>query len=88
MLVNKNGIYYVHVCEQAHRAHSVGNSAIENLYIIIIPCRGSNGFNILLYGLGSKRDLLEQFQTKYLSQFSHLVVNGYFPSLTIKQVSR
>ena len=36
MLVNVNGIYYVHVCEQAHWACSAGNSAIENLCIIII----------------------------------------------------
>ena len=35
MLVNVNGIYYVHVCEQARLARSVGNSAIENLCIII-----------------------------------------------------
>ena len=36
MLVNVNGIYYVHVCEQARSARSAGNSAIENLCIIII----------------------------------------------------
>ena len=36
MLVNVNVIYYVHVCEQAHWARSAGNSAIENLCIIII----------------------------------------------------
>ena len=34
MLVNV--IYYVHVCEQARLARSVGNRAIENLCIIII----------------------------------------------------
>ena len=32
MLVNV--MYYVHVCEQARWARSVGNSAIENLCII------------------------------------------------------
>ena len=36
MLVNVNGIHYVHVCEQARWAHSAGNSAIENWCIIII----------------------------------------------------
>ena len=36
MLVNVNVISYVHVCEQARRARSAGNSAIENLCIIII----------------------------------------------------
>ena len=30
MSINVNGIYYVHVWEQAHWAHSAGNSAIEN----------------------------------------------------------
>ena len=36
MLVNVNVIYYVHVCEQARSARSAGNSAIENVCIIII----------------------------------------------------
>ena len=47
----------------------------------------SNGFNILLYGLGSKRNLIEDFRTTMLKGFSHVVVNGYFPSLTVKHVS-
>ena len=36
MLVNVNGIYYVQVCEQARWARSTGNSAIENLCIIVL----------------------------------------------------
>ena len=36
MLVNVNVIYYVHVCQQVRWARSAGNSAIENLCIIII----------------------------------------------------
>ena len=38
MLVNVNGIYYVHVCEQARWARSAGNSAIEHvcMYVCII----------------------------------------------------
>ena len=35
MLVNVNGIYSVHVCEQARWARSAGNSAVENVCIII-----------------------------------------------------
>ncbi|NXX81176.1 ORC2 protein, partial [Urocolius indicus] len=42
------------------------------------------GFNIVLYGLGSKRDLLEKFRTSVLQDSVHLVVNGYFPSITVK----
>ena len=35
MLVNVNAIYYVHVCEQARWARSVGNSAIE-IYVLLL----------------------------------------------------
>ena len=46
-----------------------------------------NGFNVLLYGLGSKKVLLDQFRSSKLSQHLQVVVNGFFPSLTIKNVS-
>ena len=46
----------------------------------------SAGFNILLYGLGSKRELIESFRSEKLTGTTHLVVNGYFPGLTVKQV--
>lgn len=44
------------------------------------------GFNILLYGFGSKRDLLEQFRTHCLKKCWHLVINGFFPNITVKQI--
>ncbi|XP_066504196.1 origin recognition complex subunit 2 [Hoplias malabaricus] len=44
------------------------------------------GFNILLYGLGSKKFLLEKFRTTMLSDSVHLVVNGFFPSITLKSI--
>ena len=42
MLVNVDGIYYVHLFEQARWARSAGNSAIENLCIIIIIMNSVN----------------------------------------------
>ena len=48
----------------------------------------ANGFNILLYGLGSKRMLLESFAKCHLSSVPHIVINGYFPGLTVKQLLR
>ena len=45
-----------------------------------------NGFNILLYGLGSKQQLLEDFRKKHLHDSCHVVVNGFFPGLTVKQI--
>ncbi|TSL68204.1 Origin recognition complex subunit 2 [Bagarius yarrelli] len=44
------------------------------------------GFNILLYGLGSKKSLLEKFRCMMLSNSMHLVVNGFFPSITLKSI--
>ncbi|XP_062616415.1 origin recognition complex subunit 2-like, partial [Saccostrea cucullata] len=45
-----------------------------------------NGYNILLHGLGSKRTLIEDFRRSELKDVDHIVVNGYFPSLTIKHI--
>ena len=46
----------------------------------------SNGFNVLLYGVGSKQKLLEDFRKEHLTERCHLVINGFFPGLTVKQV--
>ncbi|KAL7270126.1 Origin recognition complex subunit 2 [Rhizina undulata] len=47
----------------------------------------SQGFNILLYGYGSKRKLLMFFAKQlYSGPGSIVVVNGYVPTLTIKDV--
>ena len=45
-----------------------------------------SGFNVLLYGLGSKKRLMEDFCKQCLPDSVYLVVNGYFPGLTVKQV--
>ncbi|XP_069471540.1 origin recognition complex subunit 2 isoform X2 [Ambystoma mexicanum] len=44
------------------------------------------GFNIILFGLGSKRNLLEKFRTDLLQDSLHVVINGFFPSITIKSI--
>lgn len=44
-------------------------------------------FNILLYGLGSKRHILKKFQTDCLVNLPVIVVNGFFPSLTLKDIT-
>jgi hypothetical protein len=59
--------------------------------INVSPCKElnslvhSDGHNLLFHGLGSKRFLLDMFRTTMLADFTHLVINGYFPSITIKQ---
>eukprot|EP00069_Balaena_mysticetus_P009184 bmy_20061T0 len=44
------------------------------------------GFNIVLYGLGSKRDLLERFRTTMLQDCIHVVINGFFPGISVKSI--
>ncbi|KAJ3594619.1 hypothetical protein NHX12_003926 [Muraenolepis orangiensis] len=47
---------------------------------------GKLGFSVVVYGLGSKKALLEEFRVSQLSQELHLVVNGFFPSITLKSI--
>lgn len=44
------------------------------------------GYTVLLHGLGSKRNLLQAFHKEKLAKEHVVVVNGFFPSLTIKDV--
>ncbi|KAL3280423.1 hypothetical protein HHI36_017905 [Cryptolaemus montrouzieri] len=43
-------------------------------------------FNILLYGLGSKKNVIDKFQYEFLGDSPVVVVNGFFPSLSIKDI--
>ena len=45
-----------------------------------------SGFNVLLYGFGSKKALMEDFEKRYFVDGGVIIVNGFFPSLTPKQV--
>ncbi|KAF9435963.1 Origin recognition complex subunit 2 [Entomortierella beljakovae] len=45
-----------------------------------------SGFNLLIYGYGSKRQLLTKFATTILTDAPLIIVNGYFPTLTIKEI--
>lgn len=44
------------------------------------------GYTVLLHGLGSKRNLLQTFHKEKLAEEHVIVVNGFFPSLTIKDI--
>ncbi|XP_042354060.1 origin recognition complex subunit 2 [Plectropomus leopardus] len=44
------------------------------------------GFSVLVYGLGSKKSLLEDFRESHLAEEVHLVINGFFPSITLKSI--
>ena len=44
-------------------------------------------FNVILYGFGSKRNLLNNFSSTFLKDEHYLMINGYFPALTAKDVA-
>lgn len=44
------------------------------------------GYNIIVYGCGSKQKLLHEFCEAHLAHRPLIVVNGFFPSLTIKDI--
>lgn len=46
----------------------------------------SQGFNVLLYGYGSKRRLLMEFAKQGYTTSNLVVVNGYVPTLTVKDI--
>jgi len=52
----------------------------------VVNC-SSHNYNLLLHGVGSKQNLMNDFIASELSDVSHVIVNGFFPSLTIKNVS-
>ncbi|KAI9239644.1 MAG: origin recognition complex subunit 2-domain-containing protein [Podila humilis] len=45
-----------------------------------------SGFNLLIYGYGSKRQLLTKFATTMLTDAPLIIVNGYFPTLNLKDI--
>ena len=44
------------------------------------------GMNVIVYGLGSKRELIDKFRREYLSESCQLVINGFFPTLSLKSI--
>jgi len=45
------------------------------------------GFNLIFYGFGSKRRLLNRFVTERLSKSGHcVVINGHFPQMSIREI--
>ncbi|XP_052184440.1 origin of replication complex subunit 2 [Diospyros lotus] len=44
------------------------------------------GFGLLMYGFGSKKALIEDFASTALTEYGVVVINGYLPSINLKQV--
>ncbi|KAF0503165.1 Origin recognition complex subunit 2 [Gigaspora margarita] len=57
------------------------NTEIDDPYINFL--NGISGFNILFYGYGSKKELLDEFSEVYLRDQPLIVINGFYPKLDI-----
>ena len=73
------------ITDEIHRLHV--HVHVHTYYTSCHVMFCSHDFNILLHGVGSKIELLDAFCRQQIKDFNHLVVNGFFPSLTIKSVS-
>lgn len=46
----------------------------------------SKGYNIIVYGVGSKQMLLHKFCEMHMADKPVLIINGFFPTITIKEI--
>ncbi|XP_039304147.1 origin recognition complex subunit 2 isoform X2 [Solenopsis invicta] len=44
------------------------------------------GYSLLLHGVGSKRNLINDFHNEIIADHPTLIINGFFPSLTLKDI--
>lgn len=68
--------------------HKKNIYSVTNNYSMLFPMWYfimEQGYTVLLYGLGSKRCLINDFY-KSISYHPSLVINGFFPSLTMKDI--
>ncbi|KAF7995731.1 hypothetical protein HCN44_006838 [Aphidius gifuensis] len=80
LLINKDHISKEHkdgICELANNC----KSHFKMWHYIM-----EEGYSLLLHGLGSKRNIIHEFHDVMLSDHPTFVVNGFFPSLTIKEI--
>lgn len=46
----------------------------------------SQGYNIIIYGVGSKQMLLHKFCERHMADRPVMVINGFFPTITMKEI--
>ncbi|KAL3613101.1 Origin recognition complex subunit 2 [Castilleja foliolosa] len=81
--LNENVDEDAHISEEHRNKIAELNQSYEQLFDKWLYVLNEN-FNVVLYGIGSKRTVLQQFQAEKLQDFPCIVINGFFPSLTMK----
>ncbi|KAL5112401.1 Origin recognition complex subunit 2 [Taenia crassiceps] len=78
-LLSDNRPLYSDILEQ--RLRKLGDTLLPDFHIYL-----TEGFNILLYGVGSKLRLLSRLREEYLKGDNCLVVSGYSPTISIRKI--
>ncbi|KAI1300731.1 Origin recognition complex subunit 2 [Mortierella claussenii] len=80
---------FIQAIKQAPIKHSAEMEMLMLLYEEQFPqwyFELISGFNLLIYGYGSKRQLLTKFATTTLTDAPLIIVNGYFPAVNVKEI--
>lgn len=81
---------FVKYCREADFLNEESRNFLMSLYKTMFPqwhFELSQGFSLVFYGIGSKRDLLMNFVTTTISpDIPIFVVNGYNPATTFKEI--
>lgn len=75
--------------EKAPRKHASEIALLRSLHQDQFPqwyFELKQGFNLLFYGYGSKRTLLNQFATDVLNDAPLVVINGFFPTINARTI--
>ncbi|CEP10219.1 hypothetical protein [Parasitella parasitica] len=78
-----------HILQIAPRKHRNEIALLSEMHTQHFPqwfFELQSGFNLLFYGYGSKRNLLNEFAKTALTDGPMIVVNGFFPTISIKDI--
>ncbi|XP_011647254.1 origin recognition complex subunit 2 isoform X2 [Pogonomyrmex barbatus] len=80
LLINQNHISATH--KKSICALTENHKSFFPMWQFILK----EGYSLLLHGLGSKRNLINDFHNEIIADHPTLVINGFFPSLTLKDI--
>eukprot|EP00347_Sterkiella_histriomuscorum_P014737 403359737 len=81
--MEENDLTRKHLSQKRKHYAQVSSSANFTQMKYYLEC----GFNLLVYGVGSKRNLVNQFVQSYLSEDPKLIVNGFHSGVSIKSIT-
>ena len=80
--IDETGVNYLESETRASRVKAANRRLFPEVYLLL-----HQRFSVILYGFGSKRNFLNVFAATFLQDEHFLQINGYFPSLSAKDVA-